>query len=140
MRDRTNPPFTLSIMAERLLTDRYRDQSTKAESNPFDFDIWIAVREYRGKLYLIPNCGIGANGCLAFLKKDQRLEDFAYWNNSDKPQHLSEKSWTARGAVWDALNLGPTVAGQLCTDTWSDYLVLEICSYASFWKVKPRFR
>lgn len=131
---------TLMFMAERHLNHLYRDASISATKDLYDFDIWITIREFRGRLYLIPSCGIGAKGCLDFLKRDKRLEDFAYWNNSDQPRHISREDWETRGVIWDALDSGPTVKGQLYTDAWSDYLVLDINSYTGFWKHKPRFK
>jgi hypothetical protein len=139
VRDGDLSESTLHFMTERALTQRYREQSIKSEKDPFDFDIWITIREYRRKLYLLPSCGMGAHGCLDFLKRDKRLEDFAYWNSSDKPRHISQEDWDTRGVVWDALDSGPTVRGQLHTDAWSDYLVLDISSYTGFYKAKPRF-
>lgn len=29
------------------------------------------------------------------------VEDFAYWNNTDKPAHLTDRQWEARGRIWD---------------------------------------
>lgn len=132
--------FELRFMTERDLTQRYREAMIQPYKDAFDFDISITVREHRGRLYLIPSCGMGAFGCLDFLKRDKRLEDFAYWNNTDKPNHISKEDWELRGAVWDALDSGATTKGQLYTDAWSDYLVIEISSYTGFYKIKPQFK
>lgn len=36
-------------------------------------------------------------------------QDFAYWNNTDKPDHISEKEWKARGKKWYTLLDRPAV-------------------------------
>lgn len=134
-----NADSLLRIETEQELIRRYRDQLVKPYRNDFDFDVWITVREYEGRLYLIPSCGLGAQGCLDFLKRDRRLEDFAFWDNSDKPNHITGRAWRHRKRVWDALD--PGVPGhQLYADPWSDYLTIEINSYSTFWKTKPNFK
>jgi hypothetical protein len=130
----------LRIAAEQRLTREYRDQLGKGERNTFDFDVNITIREHEGRLYLIPYCDMFMRDVLDFLKDDPRLEDFAYWDNSDQPEDVSDADWAARKALWDAMDSGCTIPDQLYSDAWSDYLVFEICSYHALWKIKPRFK
>lgn len=30
-------------------------------------------------------------------------EDYAYWNNSDRPEHISARAWNARKKIWNTL-------------------------------------
>jgi hypothetical protein len=34
------------------------------------------------------------------------VEDFAYWDNTDRPDHLSAREWAYRRKTWDAVCLG----------------------------------
>jgi hypothetical protein len=35
-----------------------------------------------------------------WMEKEE-IEDFAYWNNTDRPAEVSAKEWAARGKIWD---------------------------------------
>ena len=125
------------MIVERLICDNYRRQANNAERDPFDFDVSIAVREHEGRLYLIPRCDMLMRRVLDFLKRDPRLEDFSYWNNSDRPEGIAQKEWDQRGEIWDALDRCRTSPGVLYKDGWSDYVLIEICTVQSFWKIHP---
>jgi hypothetical protein len=69
------------------------------------FDLTIIVRFYRlGRtIYMIPSVNWLAptSQCLSFLKDEQGLEEYAYWNNTDHPEHLTRRAWLKRGRMWD---------------------------------------
>lgn len=107
-------PFDVS----RFVNEAYRQQLGSMKRSAFDLDVSVAIRELNGELYLIPHCGDGAGGALEFLKADDRLEDFHYQNQTDRPKKVSAKEWDLRRDAWDAI----IKAG------WRHYLVLEICT------------
>ena len=125
------------IAAEKLLTKAYRAQSVKLQRHEMDFDTTISIREHEGRLYLIPSTGTATRGTLDFLAEDPRLEDFAFWTGSDRPDDVLESTWDERRAIWSALDAGCTEQGNLGTDCWDDYLVIDVCSVLGFWKIKP---
>ena len=72
---------------------QYRAQSqlTQGERNPFDFDVSIAFREWRGYVYLIKHCDMIMGHCLDFLASDPRLKEYHYQNSTDRPDEISAR-------------------------------------------------
>ena len=35
------------------------------------------------------------------------VEEYAYWNNADQPQHVSDAEWAVRAQAWDVLSGDP---------------------------------
>jgi hypothetical protein len=123
------PEKAKQYIAEKFILEGYRGQQGKSERNPFDFDVTIAVREHKGRLYLIPHCDMLMRKVFDFLKRDPRLEDFCYFNNTDRPKHITQTEWEKRKIIWDAINNTP--------EGWDDYIVIDICTYLGFWKIYP---
>lgn len=42
-------------------------------------------------------------GVRKMLTQTPGIEDFCYWNNSDKPEELTDEEWDARGRLWDTV-------------------------------------
>ena len=84
---------------------RYREQIFSAHRNEWNFDASISVRVYRGRYYLVPYIDRVSllGNFLSSLATDNRLEEFAYWNNTDKPEEVSESAWRWRRKVWEDL-------------------------------------
>ena len=119
------PDRAREIIGLRELGKRYQAQATSGLRDEYDFDVTITVREYRGALYLVPYCDMFLRDALHFLRSDPRLEDFAYWDNADELEGISEMEWQERRAVW----LGIDEAG------WLDTAVIEICTPQKFWTI-----
>lgn len=132
-----NAEKAMTLAADLYLSHAYRDQASKHERNIWDFDVSIAIREYKGRLYLIPNVGAGSKGALDFLNRDKRLEDFSYWDNTDKPARISTKEWNQRRVVWEQLTASYIGVNKFYLDNWNDYLVVDICSNQTYWTIKP---
>ncbi len=111
----------------RSVEKRYRDQAGSAQRDMFDFDVRVVIRELDGELYLIPHCDMLLRRTLDFLKRDERLIDYSYWNNTDRPSKYSQRAWDYRGKMWDAID----------ASGWRNYLVIEVCTTASFYEVVP---
>lgn len=110
-----------------LLREGYKSQLSSSQRGPFNFDVSVVIREFEGGLYILPYCDWMMRDVLDFLKKDKRLEDFAYWNNTDMPDGMTDKAWKARGRVWDALD----------ANGWGDYLAIHIMEWTKFFQVDP---
>lgn len=71
----------------------------------FDYDfncsvnIWINGRY----AYAIP---YGERPILEKIRYPKWVEDYAYWNNTDHPEHLTRQQWLARGRMWEKVALG----------------------------------
>lgn len=125
-----------AYLVERLITDQYRLQASSSQRDYYDFDVSIAVREHEGRLYLVPYCDMQMRGVLDFLKDDPRLEDFAYWNNSDQPKEVSRAEWDERQKIWDLIDATPP-ADTLYKASWLDYVAIDICTPQNFWQIQP---
>lgn len=124
------PSYRLDHVHE-ILSERYRAQSVSHQRDMFDFDVSITIRELDGNLYLIPYCDMQMKHALNFLSRDPRLEDFAYWNNVDMPEGMSDRRWRARGRVWNRLDPDddPT--------RWRTHLVVVISDVLNFYLIDP---
>lgn len=69
--------------------------------NPLDFNAEIAVKEHNGILY----CGLFCENkaisqqCVELLG----LEPYYYFDNSDKPEELTDEDWETRAHVWEEI-------------------------------------
>lgn len=106
----------------------YRSQVTKYERNPFNFDVAITFRKHKGRIYLIPYCDWLMRDVLKFLDNDARLENYAYWNNTDRAEGVSQRAWDNRGKVWDEMD-----------KNWQTFLSLDICSWSAYTYIEPSY-
>jgi len=115
---------------DHWMTKCYGDQLTDLQRNLWALDTSITIRKYRSRYYLIPYCERSSlvGGCLEFLDKDDRLEEFGYWNNTDKPAEVTTSQWAWRGKVWTALT---------DHERWKDFLCVDVVSYFGFSDVSP---
>lgn len=110
----------------------YGDQLNKSSKDWFDLDTAVVFRKVGNRWILVPYPGSGfLRTSLDFLKRDKRLDDYHYQDQSDKSAKCSDKAWKARGKVWDKLlDLdGPGLF-------W-DKLALELMSFTGFYAVDP---
>lgn len=115
---------------DRWVRVRYGEQLTSALRNRWDFDANIAVRSLDERFYLIPYAAENSflGNTLDFLKDSPLLEDFAYWDNSDRPKRVSTTRWAERRDVWECL-IEPA--------RFADFLTLEVVSYGAWHEVSP---
>jgi len=99
------------------------------------WDLWaldasITMRVYRSKYYLIPYCDRRCHlgGLLDFMADDKRLEDFAYWNNTDKPDEVSTQKWAWRRTVWNDLTKH---------ERWKEFVSVDIITWPGWVDVSP---
>lgn len=66
-------------------------------------------------LFVMPVKGLGIIGIVVSSSRDWTkkfyktagVEDFSYWNNSDKPDCITAQEWRKRKRYWDTLPAGP---------------------------------
>lgn len=66
-----------------------------------DFDFEIAILPYDGRVYGMV-FSERSRWVDLWMEKEE-VEDFSYWDNSDRPDEVSEKDWKARRMVWDGI-------------------------------------
>jgi hypothetical protein len=111
--------------AREKVRREYLAQLSTRQRNEYDLDVWIVVREHRGRIYLMPRCDMTMRGVLDFMETHPSLEDFSYWNNCDRPEEVSAREWAIRRGVWNKM-----------LDEWRTYMVIEIVSYDGFRQVE----
>ena len=117
-----------ALVATDIIKRCYRINSTSSLRSPYNFDVSVGFRHYKGRIYLIPYCDWTMGKVLDFLKKDRRLTDFHYQNQTDKPNHISEKSWDRRRDVWNGMDE---------EGRFQDVLCLDICRFDMYWQFDP---
>lgn len=115
-------------VAHDFVSQGYRKSAQDPYRGLFDFDVSLAIRQHKGKLYIVPYADMRMKNVLDFLDKDVRLTDFAYWNNTDMPEGVSSREWAKRRKVWDEMD---TEGG------WSNHLLMGICTVEKFYKIDP---
>lgn len=79
------------------LCERAKESSAKVTKSLFDFDcgVWVFLdKEYA---YIIPY------GRFTSLNLGDYVEEYGYWNNTDRLESLTEEEWEARGEKWEEL-------------------------------------
>lgn len=84
-----------------VVMDCCREAATHSRRDPiFDIECGWSARMYEDDAFLIP---YGEE----YLRKDFRVpryaKDFSYWNNTDKPDNVSDKEWNNRYKTWNIL-------------------------------------
>lgn len=67
-----------------------------------DKDIGFALKEYKGDLYLYL-FSEDREISKMLLKEIENIEEFGYWNNTDKPDSVTESHWGKRKKIWNEL-------------------------------------
>ena len=75
--------------------------------DPFDIESGLNVWLRRSYAYIIP-----INLDMWKVKFPPFASDYSYWNNTDQPEHISNKQWGTRSKVWDEINCGSLVGSQ----------------------------
>lgn len=116
----------------KSLSDKFKDISINPERHPLDFTSGIRLfqSKLRKTVIIIPRYEPINNittSAMKFLSKEPCLREFSYWNNTDKPNHISNKEWTARAKVYRSLD-EPLYISWLSTDNFYQVTPLFIGS------------
>ena len=109
-------------VAQDVIRREYKAQAASDLRNSFNLDVSLAIRHHEGRFYIIPHVDMSMRNALEFLKHNKKLEAYPYWNNTDKPKHVTEKQWKLRGDTWRAM-----------FENWQDVLVLHVVDVGSFY-------
>jgi hypothetical protein len=114
--------------AGNFMVEGYLKSQASHLRSPLDFDLSLQIYLYKNYAYIIPYAGDGYawRGNYPFLENISYLEDFAYWNNTDQPEEITDKEWKTRGKIWNKIY-----------DDHVTSLKLELCSVSLFYLVDP---
>jgi len=88
--------------ANREMMDRQREVRKTRERDPLvDFEAEIAIFPFENSFY-----GIYYSEQKEFydnLIKQEKVSEFSYFNNTDRPKHIKAKEWKDRERIWDAI-------------------------------------
>lgn len=98
---------------ENVITRQKEIKKTGGRDPDVDFDFSLSILPFRGEVYGIVYTEKSAWRDL-WLEKDF-VEDFSYWNNSDRPEGLSKDDWKHRSDVWhDMFGTGIFTVPAMC--------------------------
>jgi hypothetical protein len=117
-------------IAHRLIQRCYRINTTSPRRSPYNFDVSVAFRGYKGGIYVIPHCDWTLGKVLDFLSEDLRLTDYHFQTSTDKPDEIPEEAWEERREVWRGMDQ---------EDRTKDVLVLDICKWDIYYQLDPWF-
>jgi hypothetical protein len=86
------------------LRDKMKEKGFKNPSVDTDFNIVLIPT----KGFLLGIVYTAHNEWYDAWCKRNGVQEYSYWNNSDKPDEISEEDWKKREEDWDVLDYGPT--------------------------------
>lgn len=116
---------------DRWAQTMYGEQLTNHQRDVWALDVSVTLRTHRGRYYLIPYCERSSyvGGTLDFLAKHKHLEEFGYWDNSDKPEEVTSSQWARRSKIWTHLTE---------PERWAEHITLDIVSWQAWEEVSPK--
>lgn len=82
----------------QLLGQHIRIAAVSLLRDPYDYNYRFMVRDAKTHYLCMPTDGRQE---YKFLDKIRGLEEYGYWDNTDRPEKLSRREWKARGRFWD---------------------------------------
>jgi len=93
------------VAATSLIYDLMGAQLQSLLKSEWDLRVWLNVYVWKNRYYVMPYIGSHMlYGSLDCLKNDPDLEDYCYFNNTDRPDNIPAREWGARRRVWNAMN------------------------------------
>jgi hypothetical protein len=84
------------------LRDRQKEIKTTGHRDPqVDFEFSISVMPHKSRVYGILHCD--QREWTTWFTALPEIEDYSYWDNSDREDGISARQWTARKKTWDAI-------------------------------------
>lgn len=86
--------------AEFVLLDRQRKLKASGHRDPLaDFEFTVCLFPVEGRLLALTYAE--QKDFLELWKQQSWRRDFAYWNNTDAPEEMTEQAWAERERLWD---------------------------------------
>lgn len=127
--------------ANREMRDRQKEiKQTNSRDPEVDFGADIVIFPFEGKFYGIYDSE-KTEFYSDFLTRP-KVSEFRYYDNTDKPDNISEKDWDERSRVWDAIFKGSDLSCEIgFTKKYNTYISQpEIHEIMENWnKVVPKF-
>lgn len=89
--------------AQNILKKEMESIKNDKRSIMFQYDFVIYVKQYKSDVYLYPFYR-ELNDLNILMEKIPELEDFGYWDNTDKPEEISESHWKKREKIWNIIS------------------------------------
>lgn len=112
----------------KMMREGYKESTTSPYRDLFNFDVWVRFLHHRGRVYVNAHADMWMEKAVEFVGFDRRLEDVSYWNNTDRPKDVTERTWRKRKKIWESLG-----------DTMSPMVTVSLCDWSSFTSVMPYF-
>ena len=96
--DIINPEVDQTRVPLLIAMNRLVDGDLKKE-NTEDYSICFST--HKGTTYAIPY--FHEAEILRVFRDHPKVSDFRFWNNTDKPEDLTDQQWEKRALVWDAI-------------------------------------
>lgn len=124
-------PDKLTLLAySDVLNLVFKKQKNSPYRNWDDLSVSLTLRKSGKYVYIIPyfGCFYDRQGVrFIFENKIPRLEEYGYWNNTDKPDGVTNQEWGQRKRIWNKF-----------IEKWdSNYLVLDIVNTDNFYTIDP---
>lgn len=133
-----------------------KDNSNTSMYDPVDYLIMHQIRKQyctdntlsrhspKNRLILYPSCSnqylMEIHGSLSYLflepdepikalMQEYQIKEFCYWDNTERPSHISEEEWTERAHAWKSVfaeSSVPNIAG-MNIEIYNQLLFLEDC-------------
>lgn len=87
----------VSKLVKKSADSPYRDTLLGLEAS---LNVWLSG----SNAYVIP---IMEDCMRSKIRWPRSSKDFGYWNNTDRPNGISEREWSMRARAWEGVNLGP---------------------------------
>lgn len=97
-----------------LFREQYGAQLSHLENSVWNFDLTLTIWEHKKRYYLVPHKpGFLLTNVLDFLQEDSQLEEYGYWDSSDRPKGVSPAAWRTRKKIWTHIKVPEQVARSL---------------------------
>jgi hypothetical protein len=113
-----------ALKVERELINNVNKDVSNMVRSPFDPDCNLCIYPYNNEFYARSFCdrvSLIVKNSLDFLEHMEEIEEFCYYNNTDKPDNLSDKEWSNRECIWNNIMSADT-------NYIGNFVLLEICS------------
>lgn len=120
--------------SQRLLSKWITEDTSSKFMEAFDASVELTVYEHNRRTYILPaQRRISVfREAYEFLEDHPDLEDYCYFNSSDRPDEVTTQSWNARKRVWNQImNYGGNGDGMY------DRLTLQISHPLHMYRLYP---
>lgn len=89
----------LSALYYKVMDAEEKIKKSNQSMPQFDFGCEVVIYPYQGQFLL--KFFTSRKEYLDILKTNSRFREYDYWDNTDKPNYVSEMEWAQRAEVWD---------------------------------------